>query len=68
MGVDMMTEWANLISSVGFPIGMCLLMWYQNSELTKTHKEETDELKKAIENNTLILTELTALIKNTGDK
>ncbi len=59
-----MTEIATLISTVGFPVAMCLLMYYQNSELTKTHKEETNELKKAIENNTIILTELTTLIKN----
>lgn len=59
-----MSDIATLISTVGFPVAMCLLMWYQNSELTKTHKEETSELKKAIENNTIILTELTTLIKN----
>lgn len=59
-----MSDIATLISTVGFPVAMCLLMWYQNSELTKTHKEETSELKKAIENNTVILTELTTLIKN----
>lgn len=59
-----MPDIATMISTLGFPIAMCLLMWYQNSELTKTHKEETNELKKAIENNTIILTELTTLIKN----
>lgn len=59
-----MSDVATLISTVGFPIAMCLLMWYQNNELSKTHKEETTELKKAIENNTVILTELTTLIKN----
>lgn len=62
-----MSDIATLISTVGFPIAMCLLMWYQNSELTKTHKEETNELKKAIENNTVILTELTTLIKNQSE-
>lgn len=59
-----MSDIATMVSTLGFPIAMCLLMWYQNSELTKTHKEETNELKKAIENNTVILTELTILIKN----
>lgn len=59
-----MSDIATMVSTLGFPIAMCLLMWYQNSELTKTHKEETNELKKAIENNTVILTELTTLIKN----
>lgn len=59
-----MSDIVTMVSTLGFPIAMCLLMWYQNSELTKTHKEETNELKKAIENNTIILTELTTLIKN----
>lgn len=62
-----MSDIATLISTVGFPIAMCLLMWYQNSELIKTHKEETNELKKAIDNNTVILTELTTLIKNQSE-
>lgn len=58
-----MTEWTSLISTVGFPIAMCLLMWKQNADLTESHKQEVNELKTAIENNTMILTELSTLIK-----
>lgn len=46
------------ISVVGFPIVMCLsLFWYikyQNDE----HTKEIDTLRQAIENNTLIITKL----------
>lgn len=46
------------ISSVGFPIAMCLLMYYQTNKTADLHKEEIDELKKAIENNTLTVQQL----------
>lgn len=38
----------NIISSVGFPIAMCLLLfWYMQKE-AENHKEETASLKDAI--------------------
>lgn len=46
------------VSSVGFPIAMCLLMYYQLGKSEETHKAEIDELKQAIENNTLVIQQL----------
>lgn len=52
-----------IISNVGFPISMCLLLlWYIKQESDK-HKEETDKLSATLEGNTKVLTELTTLIK-----
>lgn len=57
------------VSVVGFPIIMCLVFMYyvkyltdKNAEqidrLQSQHKQETTEMTKAIENNTLALTKL----------
>lgn len=44
-----------IISGVGFPIVCSLLMFWQNNELNKQHKEESAELRKTIEANTLAI-------------
>lgn len=46
------------ISTVGFPIAMCLiLMWYIKSN-DDNHKEEMDKITDALNNNTIALTKL----------
>lgn len=56
-------EISQLVSNVGFPIAMCLmLIWYMTKETTR-HKEETDKLSNTIASNTQVLTELCTLIK-----
>ena len=39
---------ATLISTVGFPIAMCLLVYFQNTK-------EIDSLRDAINNNTMVM-------------
>ncbi len=57
------------ISLVGFPIVMCLVFMYyvkyltdknaeQIDKMNDQHRQETNELTKAVENNTLALTRL----------
>lgn len=53
-----MNETLNLISSIGFPAVMCLLMFKEFREQDKMHREETDHLRDAIDNNTLAITRL----------
>lgn len=46
------------ISTVGFPIAMCLaLLWYIK-DITEKHKEETEKFTDALNNNTLVLQKL----------
>lgn len=46
------------ITSVGFPIVMCLmLMWYVK-EISTKHKEESDKFAEALNANTLVLQKL----------
>ncbi len=47
-----------IISSVGFPIAMCLLIfWYMQKE-SENHKTETNSLKDAIQELKLAITTL----------
>lgn len=51
---DIMTA----ISTVGFPIVCTLMMGYLLIEEQKNHKEEMNQLKDAINSNTIVMTEL----------
>lgn len=48
----------SIISAVGFPIAMCLLMFWYMTKQDENHKEEVNKLKEAVDNNTLVLTKL----------
>ena len=62
-----------IISTVGFPIAMCILMaWYvkyttdQHREDTnareEAHKQEVNDITKALNNNTLVLQKLVDIL------
>ena len=64
-----MNDVVQIISTLGFPIAMCVGACFfikylfdtftkQISDMQKEHKEETVSMKTAIENNTLVLTKL----------
>lgn len=50
-----MSDIVTAISTVGFPIVMCLLMWYMNEKQDTRHKEEVDRMTEAVNNNTMVL-------------
>ena len=54
----MINELSTLISTLGFPIGMCLIMCYYINKINEAHKEETDKFAEALNNNTLVLQKL----------
>lgn len=47
-----------LISTLGFPIVCCIALFCYMVKQRDLHKEEINELKKSIDNNTNILTRL----------
>jgi len=57
------TDITSLISSVGFPIVACIIMWKTMQETTAAHKAEVDGLRDALERNTTILTELKTMLQ-----
>ena len=61
-----MNDIVSIISTVGFPITMALiLLWYIYDSNNK-HKEEIDKMSAALNNNTIAITKL--LDKLGGDK
>lgn len=56
-------EYITLISNLGFPVAMCVLMWRYITDLNKRHEHEVNALKDTLNENTKVLTELTTLIK-----
>lgn len=54
----MLNELSTLISTLGFPIGMCLIMCYYINKINDSHKEETDNFVEALKNNTVVLQKL----------
>ena len=49
---------ANMISSIGFPVVMCLLMYNQMNKQDETHKAEMEKITESLNNNTLAITQL----------
>lgn len=53
-----MNDIITAISTVGFPIVMCLLMWYMNDKQDARHREETQQITEAVNNNTIAIQKL----------
>ena len=47
-----------LITSVGFPIAVCLICFWYINKMQETHKSETHELSEALNNNTIVMQKL----------
>ena len=52
----------HLVGSLGFPIVCCIGLGYfiikELSEIRKSHREEIDQLRTCLENNTIAITKL----------
>lgn len=63
-------DWAAIISfiqGVGFPIACVLIMFQQMDKERESHKEETQKITEALNNNTLILTKLQQQLEDLKD-
>lgn len=56
---------SQLIGTVGFPVVMCILMFYSMSKQDELHKEEIDKLRESLNNNTAAVN---ALVERLGVK
>lgn len=55
------------ISTVGFPIVMCLLFMYYIKYINDQHKDEIDKLSQSLNNNTLVMQKLLDKLGGGGD-
>lgn len=52
------TAIVQIISSLGFPIAVCLISFWYINKLEETHTNEVQKLTDALNNNTLIMQKL----------
>lgn len=52
------SEIIQAISTVGFPIVMCLLFMYYIKYINDQHKDEINKLSQSVNNNTLVMQKL----------
>lgn len=60
MDVDSVSQ---LISNVGFPVAVCIALFFYMEKQNERHQQETDKLNETVQSNTKVLTELCTLIK-----
>lgn len=53
----------SLISNVGFPVAVCVALFFYMEKQNERHQKETDKLNETVQSNTKVLTELCTLIK-----
>lgn len=53
----------NAVSTVGFPIVMCLLLLYVLYQQNEEHKEEMAKMNESLANNTLAIQRLTDILE-----
>lgn len=53
----------SLISNVGFPVAVCVALFFYMEKQNERHQNETDRLNETVQSNTKVLTELCTLIK-----
>lgn len=53
----------SLISNVGFPVAVCVALFFYMEKQNERHQNETDKLNETVQSNTKVLTELCTLIK-----
>lgn len=56
-------EITTLVSNVGFPIAVCIALFFYMEKQNERHQQETDKLNETVQSNTKVLTELCTLIK-----
>lgn len=57
------TAITQIVSTLGFPIAMCIYLLYRDSKRDEAHKEEMAKMTEAINNNTIALTQLAERMK-----
>lgn len=68
MVVYKMKEVSDFISSVGFPIVVCLLMIYQQQKLSQSYIDIVESLKELISDNTKSINLLISRAKENDEK
>ena len=55
------------VSTLGFPIAVCLICFWYINKREEQHKDEVSELSKAINNNTIVMQKLVDRLGDNSD-
>ena len=58
-----MDVFIQMVSSVGFPIAMCVYTMYTMQKMNEQHREEVAKLSETIDNNTQAINDLALKLK-----
>ena len=58
-----MNEIVNAVSTVGFPIALCVFLVWQNAQQDRYYRDIIEKLRETVERNTNSITELAQIIK-----
>lgn len=53
--ITLVKEVTQVISTVGFPIAICLILLWFIKDILEKHKDETNKFTESLNNNTLVL-------------
>lgn len=56
--MEFLNDMITFIKELGFPIACVVALFWQNTKLTESHKEEMNKITEALNNNTKALVEL----------
>ena len=62
-GVFPMNDIINAVSTVGFPIALCVFLVWQNAQQDRYYRDIIEKLRETVERNTNSITELAQIIK-----
>lgn len=65
MDISVLTQ---LIGSLGFPIACVCAMFYMWNKEREDHKAEIDQVRTALENNTLALTKIEEILRHANQQ
>lgn len=54
----------SIVTTVGFPIAVCLICFWYINKIDEAHKTEIDKLSAALNNNTLVMQQLIDKLEN----
>lgn len=57
----------DFVTSVGFPIAVCLICFWYINKMSTDHKEEMNKMSEAINNNTMVMQRLLDRIGEDND-
>lgn len=58
-----MNDVVNAVSTVGFPIALCVFLVWQNAQQDRYYRDIIEKLRETVERNTNSITELAQIIK-----